>query len=73
MLELLSEEAMEAERARQDKRRELLQREVEIETLQQQLETLRRKRNAGVTPGASLLGDADNDDASSILLQARDS
>ena len=33
-LELLSEEAMEAERARQDKRHELLQREVEIETLQ---------------------------------------
>jgi len=55
--------AEEAERLRA--RRNLLQQEVEIETLEEQLDTLRRRRRAGVTPAGSFITD-DEDVASSV-------
>ncbi|KAI7299780.1 hypothetical protein KC315_g17471 [Hortaea werneckii] len=47
----------EAQAARQRARRDAISREIEIETLEEQLATLRRRRNAGNTPVASMVSD----------------
>jgi hypothetical protein len=57
--------------ARVRRRRDMLRQEVEIEALEQQLATLRRSHNAGVTPAASGIGDDDDEDAASQALSVR--
>lgn len=65
-----SEEAAEAEQAaRVRRRRDMLQQELEIAAMEQQLDVLRRARNAGYTPVASASGDVgyeNNSEARSV-------
>jgi hypothetical protein len=53
-------EAQEEERARRvRRRRDILQQEIEIAAMEQQLDVLRRQRNAGYTPAAGSSGGED--------------
>lgn len=61
----IDKETAEAERAaRVRRRRDMLQQELEIVAMEQQLDVLRRARNAGYTPVASANGDVGHENSS---------
>ena len=66
----VDEDDLESQARSQRRRRDLLQQEIEIETMEQQLAALRRRRNAGNTPAPSY-DDLSEDGRSSQAPSAR--